>query len=77
MILEINMTHHYKFMCTLYTHVEALNIIIMNEVAYFIFRLHHIRNPPTLFVLIPLHLPCTYFVDCAHNSDECVNTPDD
>jgi hypothetical protein len=31
MIFEINMAHHYKFMCPLYNHVEALNIIIMNE----------------------------------------------
>ncbi len=30
-ILEINTTHHYKFMCPLYSHVEALHIIIMNE----------------------------------------------
>jgi hypothetical protein len=31
MILEINTTYHYKFICPLYNHVEALNIIIMNE----------------------------------------------
>jgi hypothetical protein len=31
MILEINITHHYKFMCPLYNQVEALSIIIMNE----------------------------------------------
>jgi hypothetical protein len=31
MILEINITHHYKFMCPLYSHVEAFNIINMND----------------------------------------------
>ncbi len=31
MIIKINTTHFYKFMCPLYHHVEALSIIIMNE----------------------------------------------
>ncbi len=37
MILEIITTHRYKFMCPLYSHVEALNIIIMSEHCIF----HH------------------------------------
>jgi hypothetical protein len=31
MILKINTTHHYKFMCILYSHVETFHVIIMNE----------------------------------------------
>jgi len=31
MILKINTTHHYKFMCPLYSHMESLSIIIMSE----------------------------------------------
>jgi hypothetical protein len=31
MILKINMTHHYKFMCPLHRHMETFNINIMNE----------------------------------------------
>jgi hypothetical protein len=73
MILEINTAHHYMFMCPLYNHVEALNIIIMNECLDFIFWLLHIHNLPTLFVLIPLCSPCTPFVDCENTFDDCVN----
>jgi hypothetical protein len=44
------------------------------NVANFIFRLLHIHNCPTLSVLIPLHLPCTPFVDYAHSFLDCENT---
>jgi hypothetical protein len=40
----------------------------------FIFQLLHIFNLLTLVVLIPLHSPCTPFVDCAHLSTNCVNS---
>jgi len=40
----------------------------------FIFRSLHIFNLLTLVVLIPLHSPCTPFVDCAHLSTNCVNS---
>jgi hypothetical protein len=40
----------------------------------FIFRLLHIFNLLTLVVFIPLHSPCTPFVDCAHLSTNCVNS---
>jgi len=57
----------------------------------FIFWLLHIHNHPTLSILIPLHSPYTPFVDykntfsdyidffanCAHNSDDYANTPND
>jgi hypothetical protein len=31
MILEITMTHHYHFLCPLYSHIEACHFIIVNE----------------------------------------------
>jgi hypothetical protein len=31
MIFKINTTHHYHFVCPLFSHVEARRIIIMNE----------------------------------------------
>jgi hypothetical protein len=36
------------------------------NVVDFIFRLLHIHNLPTLFILIPLCSPCTPFADYAH-----------
>jgi hypothetical protein len=69
MILEINMAHHYKFMCPLYSYVESFHVIIMNE--------HHIHNLPTLTILIPPHSPCTPFADCAHLFAYCFNTSAD
>jgi hypothetical protein len=44
------------------------------NVAIFIFRLLHIRNLPTLFVLIPLHSPYTPFANYAHLFVDCLNT---
>jgi hypothetical protein len=49
MIFKINMTHHYKFMCRLYSHVEALSIIIMNECR--IFHLPIIAHPLLLYII--------------------------
>jgi hypothetical protein len=74
MILEINMAHHYKFMCPLYNHMEALNIIIMKNVANFIFQLCHICNLLTLAILTPPCSLCTPSVDYAHLSTNCDNT---
>jgi hypothetical protein len=36
------------------------------NVANFIFQLLHIPNRLTLFILTPLHSPCTPSIDCAH-----------
>jgi hypothetical protein len=44
------------------------------NVADFIFRLLQICNLLTLFVLIPLHSPCTASIDCAHFSIDCEST---
>jgi hypothetical protein len=44
------------------------------NVTDFIFRLLHIYNLPTLFILTPLHFPCTPFTDCAHLSVNYKNT---
>jgi hypothetical protein len=44
------------------------------NVTNFIFWLFHIRNHPTLYVLIPFHLPYTPSVDYAHLFPDCENT---
>jgi hypothetical protein len=44
------------------------------NIAHFIFRLLHIRNLLTLFVLTPFCSPCTPFVDYAHLFAGCENT---
>jgi hypothetical protein len=44
------------------------------NVANFIFRLLHIRNLLTLFILTPFCSPYTPFTDYAHLSIECENT---
>jgi hypothetical protein len=50
----------------LYSHVEALNIIIMNECHIFHLSITPIRNLPTLVVLTPPRLPCTPSIDYTH-----------
>jgi hypothetical protein len=42
--------------------------------SYFIFRLVHILNLPTLIVVTPPHLPCKHFADCSHLFTKCVNS---
>jgi hypothetical protein len=62
-------------LCPLYSHMEALCIINMNEnIEYFIFWLLHVRNHPTLVVLTPTHLPCTPSTKCTHLLAYCDNT---
>jgi hypothetical protein len=47
------------------------------NVVDFIFQLLHIRNLPTLFVLIPLRSSCTPSVDYAHLFGDYENTFND
>jgi hypothetical protein len=47
------------------------------NIAYFIFQLFHIRNLLTLYILTPLHSPCTSSTDYAHLSTDYNNTFDD
>jgi hypothetical protein len=51
-------------MCPLYSHMEALCVIIMNECPKF----HLLITPHrlTLIVLTPLHSPYTLFADYTH-----------
>jgi hypothetical protein len=74
MILEINIPHHYKFMCPLYRHMEALTSSLWMNVVDFIFWLVHICNHPTFSLSTPLCSPYTLFVDRAHLFVDCENT---
>jgi hypothetical protein len=47
------------------------------NIAEFIFRLLHIYNIPTLFVLTPFHSPFTRFADYAYLSPNYENTTGD
>jgi hypothetical protein len=55
---------------------QSTSSLWMN-VTYFIFRLLHICNLLTLFVLTPLCLPCTPFVNCVHLFADYENTSGD
>jgi len=65
-------------LCVLCTNMwKHLASPLSMNVANFIFWLLHIRNLPTLFVLIPFHSPYTPSIDYAHLSTDCENTSTD
>jgi hypothetical protein len=74
MILEINTTHHYKFLCPCIATWEHLASTLWMKIADFIFQFLHIHNCPTLSVLTPFRLPYTFFADCSHLFIDCENT---
>ncbi len=74
------MTHHYKFMYPLYSHMEAFNIIIMNEHRRFhllitphMWSLYIICIDSTLFALTPSTNFAHSFVDYQNTSNDCIN----
>jgi hypothetical protein len=68
------MAHHYNLCVPCTTTWKHLTSSLWVNITDFIFWLLHICNLLTLFVLTPLHSPCTPSTNCAHLSADCENT---
>jgi hypothetical protein len=66
--------YHYHFLCSLYKHVEARHVIIVNERfrSHLLIVLH--PYPSKLIVLTPCCFPCTSSSDCANTFTDYVYT---